>query len=298
MKKGELKAEQMAKMLPKRASTSYKGQNGHVLVVAGCHQMPGAAFLASVGALRAGAGLVTVASIDSVCRIVASQLPEVTFLCLPEKNGTIAPDAAEVLLEKKTHYQSALFGPGLSDHENIFKMLGQVFRSWDIPSCLDADVLNAVSQGILLPEIASVLTPHPGEMGRLLKLSVSEVQADRFGSIQRAVEKYNQTFILKGAQSLVFGPSLETMFINPTGNAGMATGGMGDVLGGVVAALLGQGLLADEAAACGMYWHGLSGDLCAKGVGTIGYKASEVANFLPQARTELLKTLIPTHRFV
>ena len=110
----KLNAEQVSSWLPKREFTSQKGENGHILVVAGCNQMPGAAFLASLGALKAGAGLVTLASTEWVCRIVASLLPEVTFLYLPEKNGTIDQDAADILLETKSHYQGAVFGPGLS----------------------------------------------------------------------------------------------------------------------------------------------------------------------------------------
>ena len=283
-----LDAEWVRQRLPKRTLTSHKGDNGHVLIVVGSAKMPGAAVLAARAALRAGAGLVTVASIKEVCLIVAHHLPEAILLPLPEKDGVIDPKAADLLLDAEPHYKSALLGPGLSRHENIPKFLSKLFASWSLPACIDADALNAISEGVRLPDVPCVLTPHPGEMGRLLGMQTVEVQENRLEAIQKAVKKYRQTVILKGANSLCLAPS-RPIAVNSTGNPGMAAAGMGDVLGGVVVTLLAQGLAPYDAGACAVYWHGLSGDRCQTSVGDQGFLATEVANQLPLANKYLLR---------
>jgi NAD(P)H-hydrate epimerase len=279
--------------LPVRSLGSHKGANGHVLVVAGSNRMRGAASLCARAALRCGAGLVTVAAIEEVCAAVSAQLPEALLLPLPGDKGVLAPEAAEMILSHKADV--GLFGPGLTHVEPVKALLSNLFNSWDRPAVIDADALNVLAS---LPSDASgdgaagkgefVYTPHPGEMGRLLGSSAQEVEADRFAAIESTTEKFGGTLLLKGRHSIVSAPG-ESMLVNTTGNSGLATGGSGDVLSGVIAALLAQGLDPYEAAACGMFWHGLSADLCVESIGTIGYTPSEVADTLPKARDTILE---------
>ncbi|HRF59489.1 MAG TPA: NAD(P)H-hydrate dehydratase [Fimbriimonadaceae bacterium] len=277
----------VANLLPERLRASHKGDNGQVLIVAGSRRYPGAACLAAMAALRAGAGLVTVAAIPSVCEIVAGHVPEAIFLPLPEVDGVIAPSAAPLLLEARDRTHAALFGPGLTHDEPVRDLLGTVWANWDTPCVVDADALNAASVGVPLPEIECVLTPHPGEMSRLLHSSIAEVQADRFRAVHQAVEEVGKTVLLKGPYSIV-GETMQPLAVNCTGNPGMASAGMGDVLAGTIATLLAQELPTYCAASCGAYWHGLAGDLCAEEIAPIGFLSRDVANALPKARAKLM----------
>ncbi len=282
-----LDMEWVANVIPQRLRASHKGDNGHVLIIAGSAEMPGAAVMSAKAALRSGAGLFTVAAIPQVCEIVAHHLPECIFLPLPEAMGGIDVEASEYLLEQQDRFDSALFGPGLSQRPEVQTFLGRVWQDWELPSVIDADALNAVAKGIALPRSECVLTPHPGEMSRLLKASIAEVQSDRFSTVSQATEQFGKCVLLKGLYSMV-GDRSQPISVNRTGNPGMATGGMGDILGGVIATLLGQTLPSYHAAAAAMYWHGLAGDICAKEIGTIGYSAMDVANALPHARAKIV----------
>jgi ADP-dependent NAD(P)H-hydrate dehydratase / NAD(P)H-hydrate epimerase len=242
--------------------------------------------MAARAALRSGAGLVTVAAIQSVCDAVAHHLPEVLFLPLPETDGAVAAEGAELILEAQHRHHSAVFGPGLSQGLSVLEFLSRVFDKLELPAVIDADALNAVSQGVLLPKGDCVLTPHPGEMSRLLESSVAEIQADRFHAVAAAIAKYGRAVLLKGPYSIVGDPD-QPMVVNQTGNPGMASGGMGDVLSGVIATLLAEELPGYYAGACGMYWHGYAGDLAAESIGCIGYTAMEVADRLPAARAKI-----------
>ncbi|MBS1723566.1 MAG: NAD(P)H-hydrate dehydratase [Armatimonadetes bacterium] len=265
-----------------------KGDNGHVLIVAGSSRYRGAATLATLGALRAGAGLVTVAAIEPVIQAVAAQVPEAIFLPLPEENGAIATEAAQTLKIQMGKVTSAVFGPGLTTANSVRSFLQEVWRDWWTPSVIDADALNLVAEGLPLPPGLNILTPHPGEAARLLKTETKVVQSDRFTAARGLLSRYGWPVVLKGAYT-VSAIADQPLFVNPTGNAGMATGGMGDVLSGVIAALLS----ADPnphvplAGVTGAYWHGLAGDLCAKELGEIGFSASDLAHFLPRARSIL-----------
>lgn len=277
----------VADMLPERLRASHKGDNGHVLIVAGSERMPGAATMAAKAALRAGAGLVTVAAIPQVCKIVASHLPECLFIPLAEAGGMISIDAAPDLIDAQSRCDSALFGPGLTHEPQIIELLSQVWGQWTKPCVVDADALNSVAQGVPLPNADCVLTPHPGEMSRLLHASIAEIQSDRFQTVHQAIDQLDRCVLLKGPYSIV-GAKDQPVVVNSTGNPGMASGGMGDVLGGLMTTLLGQDLPSYYAASCAMYWHGLAADLCAANIGAIGYTATEVANTLPQARAKIL----------
>ncbi|MBS1717306.1 MAG: NAD(P)H-hydrate dehydratase [Armatimonadetes bacterium] len=277
----------VASLLPERLKSAHKGDSGHVLIVAGSRWMRGAVTLAAKGALRAGAGLVTVASIPSVLDAVAAQLPEVLLLPLPEDNGVISPMAVHDLLEYQERVDSALFGPGLTHDKPVLDLLKATWREWRRPCVIDADALNSVSHGVTLPPVECILTPHPGEMSRLLNSSIAEIQADRFRAVDSAVSEYGQCVLLKGPHTIVGEPG-QPMMVNCTGNPGMASGGFGDVLSGMAATLLAQQLPSYYAASCAVYWHGLAGDICACKVGGVGYLASDLVEAIPSARSQIL----------
>ncbi len=280
-------AQWVADMLPARLRASHKGDNGHVLIVAGSQGMPGAAVMAARSALRSGAGLVSVASTPYVCQVLASHLPECLSIVLPEKDGVISKEAVPLLMDAQSKCDAALFGPGLTHAEPIMGLLFELWSDWHKPSVIDADALNVVSHGVPLPKTECVLTPHPGEMGRLLQSSIAEIQADRFKTVRRAVEELGRCVLLKGPYTVV-GDAGRPMVVNDTGNPGMATGGMGDVLGGLLVTLLSQDLPPYYAASCAMHWHGLAGDICAEEIGAVGYTATDLANALPRARAKML----------
>ena len=278
--------EWVANLLPERMRVSHKGDNGNVLIVAGSDKMRGAAVLSTLAALRSGAGLVTVASVPSVCDAISARIPEALLLPLPEEDGAIAPQAADVILEA-TRTKAAVFGPGLGCSHATKRFLDRVWADWSLPAVIDADALNAVACGIRLPNAPCILTPHPGEMSRLMQSSIAELQSDRFRTAEQAAERMGQTVLLKGPYSIVGSPG-QPMLVNPTGNPGMATGGMGDVLSGILGTLLAQELPPYYAGGCGMYWHGEAADMCADSIGSIGYTASEVADRIPGARQRIV----------
>ena len=230
----------------------------------------------------------TVASIESVCESVAAQLPEAIFLPLPERDGAISPDAADLLLEAGKKAKAAVFGPGLSHGDGVKELLSNVWARWEKPCVLDADALNAIALGVKGPNVERVYTPHPGEMGRLIQSSVAEVQNDRFQTVQTALAQVKASILLKGPYTIVGEPG-QPMLVNRTGNPGQATGGMGDILSGVIGTLMAQELPAYYAAACGMYWHGAAADDCAERIGHVGYGASDVADALPGVRMRICR---------
>lgn len=276
----------VADLIPERLRTAHKRDNGHVLIIAGSDMMPGAAVLATKAALRAGAGLVTLASTEKVCAIAATQVPEALLMPLPDEDGSIASNAATTLRHSLQRVDSAVIGPGLGLARCVVDFLGDLFRDWELPTVIDADGLNAVANGVNLPIGECVLTPHPGEMGRLLNCSIGEIQSDRFSTVEQAAKRFGKTIILKGPHTII-GDVDQPLGVNVTGNSGMATAGMGDVLSGIIGALLSQDLPPYCAAAAATYWHGLAADLCADQVGPIGYLASDVCDTLPKARAKL-----------
>lgn len=275
--------------LPERMRNSHKGDTGSVLIVAGSDRYRGAAALSARAALRSGAGLVTVASTPAVCSAIAAQLPEVIVRELPSVEGVISPEAAAWIVENESRFDAGIFGPGLTNEPEIQELLALVWATWKTPCVIDADGLNAIADGVRLPFADVVLTPHPGEMSRLSHSSIAEVQSDRFRAVRHAMAAFDAAILLKGPYSIV-GRAGEPMLVNHTGNPGMASGGMGDVLSGIVGALLAQGLGSFDAASAGMYWHGMAADVCAEEIGPAGYLASEVADALPKTRCRMTAT--------
>ena len=276
-----------ARILPSRPTHSHKGTYGRVFVAAASTGMTGAGALTSTAALRVGAGLVTLGAPKSLNPILEVKLTEVMTLPLPETaEGSLALESKSNIIEAVERTKSVLaIGPGLSQHPETVKLVHSLIRESETPTVIDADGINALSKSTeILSSLSpqSVLTPHPGEMARLIGTTVEALERDRIGIAQRFAETYNVTLVLKGAPTVVARGNGE-VWINSTGNAGMATGGMGDVLTGLIAGLMAQKIPAFEAAVLGVYLHGLAGDIVAESIGMHGLMAGDVLNNVPEA---------------
>ncbi|HEX4621757.1 MAG TPA: NAD(P)H-hydrate dehydratase [Myxococcaceae bacterium] len=263
--------------VPARKADSHKGTYGHVLVVAGSWGKTGAAALAGMGALRAGAGLVTVATRPEALVPVLAHAPELMGVELVSDGGLGLGDLNS-LLEAADGKQALVLGPGIPRGEETGKLIGALLEEVEIPCLLDADALNAISGNLGVLEKAKgpiMLTPHPGEMARLQDKTVVEVQASRILSTRLLAVAHHLVVVLKGARTVI-ATEEGRVYINPTGNAGMATGGMGDVLSGICGGLLAQGLNVEDAAVAGVYAHGLAGDLQSAKRGMMGLVATDV----------------------
>jgi NAD(P)H-hydrate epimerase len=280
--------------VPDRPDAGHKGDFGHALIVAGSPGKSGAAILAARAAVRAGAGLVTAAVPEPLLATVELGSVESMTLALPAgPGGQIAAAAVDRLLAAAEGKQAMALGPGLGQEEETAEAIRRLVREIEIPLVIDADGINAFAGRA--GEIAgrypagreTVLTPHPGEMGRLLGISTAEVQADRVAAVRRAAKETAAVVVLKGHLTLVAIPEEEggeaEVYVNPTGNPALATGGTGDVLTGLLAGLLAQGLGAGEAACLAVYLHGLAGDLVAARRGDRGLAAGDLVDVLPVA---------------
>ncbi len=274
-------------VIPERLRAAHKRDNGHVLVIAGSNPMPGAALLAVMAAMRSGVGLVTLAAPKEVCRLVLTRLPEAICVPLDAPDGYLASEHAHAVLEAAVTCDSAVIGPGLGFRPSVREFLDRLWSHWELPSVIDADALNAIAAGVPVPGCEFVMTPHPGEMGRLMDCSAAEVQHNRFQTVRQAVEKFGGTVVLKGPHTII-GDVDQPLAVNATGNSGMASAGMGDVLSGIVGALLAQDLPPYCAASAAVYLHGHAGDLAADKIGPVGFLASDVASLLPEARAKLI----------
>jgi len=300
-------APDVAALLPARPASSHKGTYGRALIVAGSTNYVGAACLAAQAAYRAGAGLVTLAVPGAIHAIVASKVTEPTFLVLPHDMGALVPDAMRVLAPRLGEYEALLVGPGLgrdaktgefvadlvarkgTERRAIGFVPGVSRREGHPPSLpplvLDADALNLLSEidgwWENLPGPA-ILTPHPGEMARLTRLSADEIQRDRLSAARDAARRWGQVVVLKGAYTVVATPEGSVTVI-PFANAALATAGTGDVLAGTIVALLAQGLSHQDAAVCGAYLHGLAGELWSREPARAGMLAGDLLPLLPQA---------------
>jgi NAD(P)H-hydrate epimerase len=278
-----LEREELAAWLPERRSESHKGDFGHLLVVAGSTGMSGAAVLTARAAVRTGAGLVSMAVPDAIRAECHVGCPEA--MTIPLEDGLGRAALVEVLLAQAARRSALAVGPGLGTAAATTETVRELVKRADVPVVLDADGLNAFAGRI--DELAArenglVLTPHPGELGRLLGTSSAAVQADRLAAAREAAARSHAVVLLKGHQSLVAEPEGEVA-VNPTGNPGLATGGTGDVLTGIVGALLAQGFEPAAAAQLGVFVHGAAGDLAARELGQRSLAAGDVAERLPAA---------------
>jgi len=276
--------------LPRRAAAAHKGSFGHVLIAAGSEGKSGAAALAAAGAVRMGAGLVTVACPAGLAVVLEVKCTEAMTAPLPDTGEhAFAASAEEPLLRLAEARDAVGLGPGLGQAAETVKWVRAVVPRIPRPLALDADALNAlVGQGALLAgrRQPTVLTPHPGEAARLLGTTAEEVNADRPGAARRLAERTGAVVLLKGAATVSADPEGRVV-VNPSGGPALASGGTGDVLLGAVAALLGQGLPALEAAALAAYVHGEAADRIAARSGASGLRAGDLADELPVATQAL-----------
>ncbi len=277
----EITSEFVWQSIPRRARDSHKGTFGSVLAVAGSAFYRGAALLAAEGALRTGAGIVTLASVEPVLAAAVARLPECCLCpCKAGAEGGIAPENVPLLQRQKATV--LLLGPGLGGSAQSAAraaetqaLVQQLLPGFAGSAVLDADGLNAAAQllaeGGTFPHPAGelIITPHPGEMARLTGLSAAQINAAREETARRYAEQWNAVVVLKGSHTVAAAPD-GRVCVNPTGNPGLARGGSGDVLAGMTAALLACGLPAYEAAACAVYLHGAAADRAAARYGEYG----------------------------
>ena len=284
-----LTKEGMRALIEPRASDSHKGDYGRVLVIAGSRGKTGAAYLSAISALKSGAGLVTVATPTSCANVIASLGPEyMTEHCEETSDGTIAFEALERLLDFEADVIA--IGPGLGRHPSTSALVHGIVERAGVPLVIDADALNAFVGD---PDSLTgrdgneiIITPHPGEMARLCGLSTEEVQAQRLDIARDFAANHRLHVVLKGHRTIIATPEARA-FVNLTGNPGMATGGTGDVLTGMIAAWFGQLLDAEAAARLAVYLHGLAGDLAEADEGEIAMTATDMVARLGDAVLEL-----------
>ena len=273
-------------LLPARAPDTHKGDVGHVFVIAGSVGLTGAAALCALGALRAGAGLVTLGLPSSLNDLMEAKLTEVMTTPFPEtKHRTLGLRALPDLVSMIERADAVAVGPGLSQEPETKQLVRQLLPRIAKPCVVDADGLNALADEPQLLKrltLPVILTPHPGEMGRLIRQSVADVQSDRERTATAFAALYRTVVVLKGHRTIVANVDGQ-VYVNETGNPGMASGGVGDVLTGLIAGLLGQKLSLFDAARLGVYLHGLAGDLAAAERGPIGLIASDLLDRIPLA---------------
>jgi len=291
-----IEAAEAASLLEPRSANTHKGTYGHPLVIAGSRGKSGAAILAARGALRMGAGLVTAAIPGSIAAIVAGGQPELMTEPMPDRDGHFAAPAAIEDLKALAAGKTALIaGPGMGVSDDTRELVAWLVGEGAQPGrplLIDADALNLVaalgSASLKSARGPVVLTPHPGEMARLIGTSNAAVNADRIGAARRLAEATGAGVLLKGARTVIATPD-GGLFINSSGNPGMATAGMGDVLSGIIGALLGQGMAPGAALTLGAFIHGFAADRLAERLGPVGYLAGEVADELPAAIGSLMR---------
>ncbi len=277
-------------LLPLRSMDGHKGTFGHLLVLAGSTGKCGAAVMTAEAGLRGGAGLVTLACPKNAQPVIASRLTEVMTVPLDEVNGEIAMLALEDVQALTAGKQALAIGPGLGLGDEVSSLVRRMVQDTDLPVVVDADGLNALVGHLTVldrqVDHEVVLTPHPGEMSRLTGLSIAEIQADRYSVAREFAVQHGVVLVLKGARTLVTAPD-GIVYVNTTGHAGMASGGMGDVLTGLIGSLLAQGLPAKHAATLGVFLHGLAADRLLGTFGDAGLLATDVLYELPAARLAL-----------
>lgn len=274
-----LNHELVLSLLPDRNPWGHKGNFGKLLLLCGSRGYTGAAFFAAMGALRAGAGLVFLGVPESIYGIEAVKLNEPVIFPLPDAGGRLSADAVPEILTRLPQMDAVLVGPGLGQSEGTLAVVRAVLENAQCPVVVDADGINVLSahrdllRGRKSP---TILTPHDGEFARLGGV----IGEDRMSAAAALAEELGCTVLLKGHETCITDGT--DGFLNPTGNPGMAVGGSGDVLAGVITAMLGAGLPPLEAASCGAWLHGAAGDRCAAELGQYGMLPTDMLSALPR----------------
>ena len=274
-----LSHEKALSLLPDREENAHKGNFGRILLLCGSRGYTGAAALSALGALRSGAGLVFLGVPESIYAIEAIKLTEPIVFPLPDEGGMLSVGAAAPIMERLKNMDAVLIGPGLGRSEGVEAVVSMVLREFSGPVVVDADGINALCSHMdILRERhhPTILTPHAGEFKRL----GGDTGSDRVAAAVAFAREFGCILLLKGHDTVI--TDGESCFVNPTGNPGMAVGGSGDVLAGIIVSLVGQGVDPLQAAACGAYLHGAAGDSCAKTLGQYGMLPSDMLEVLPR----------------
>ncbi|MDD6022299.1 MAG: NAD(P)H-hydrate dehydratase [Acutalibacteraceae bacterium] len=273
-------------LFPERSITGNKGTFGHVMCICGSRNMVGAAYLSTEAALKSGAGLVTAAFPECMYIPLSSKLTESLMLPLEANpQGTLSAKCIPTLLEKCEDCDAILIGCGLGVNDDTVKIVEAVISSAKCPVIIDADGINAVSTDINMLRKAAVpivLTPHPGEMSRLIKVSVDNIQADRVAVARNFAESYLVTLALKGSNTVVATGGSDKIFVNSTGNTGLSKGGSGDLLAGLIAGFIAQGMTPVKATSAAVYIHGYLGETVSAQESVRGMLPSDMLYSLPK----------------
>lgn len=278
--------------LPQPDEDADKEARGRVLVVGGAIEMPGAVILAATAALRAGAGKLQIATGRSISQSVATAIPEARVFALPEnRKGGLAPAAAETIAERAKSVQAVLIGPGMIDEEAVIRLMRDLLPLIECPVVvLDAAALSCVSddaQCLRGLKGEAVLTPHAGEMARMIGEDKSSISEEPLSFARRAAGELRAVIALKGAETFIAGPGIPEAYCNRKGNVGLATSGSGDTLSGIIAGLAARGARPLQAAMWAVYLHGSAGDRLAKRIGRLGFLARELLAEVPALMSEL-----------
>lgn len=286
-----LTREEVRSYFDPRPPEFHKGNTGHLMVIAGSPGKTGAAAMTAISAMRIGAGLVTLGIPGGLNPILETRVLEAMTLPLPETvDGLLDESAFDAVLDQLPGKKCMAIGPGLGLSDPTTTLVHRLLRESTLPLVIDADGLNCLAGHTRILEnldIPIILTPHPGEMSRLVNESVAEVQKDRIGCARTFARRFGVHVILKGARTVIAHPDGD-VFINPSGNPGMASGGMGDVLTGMIAGLVAQGYSPRKAAHAGVYLHGKAADALVRQTGPFGYLASDVMEVIPGCIRDLM----------
>jgi len=275
----ELNHTDVLSLLPNRKPDSHKGDYGKILLLCGSRGYTGAATLAAMGALRCGAGLVYLGVPESIYAIEAGKLLEPIVFPLPDEDGMLSAQAVHKITQMLPNMDGVLIGPGLGQGEGVFAVVKAVLEQFDRTVLIDADGINVLAGHIDLLRgrtAPTILTPHMGEFSRIS----GQVCNDRIAAAAQFSADNGVILLLKGHRTVI--TDGVGCYVNPTGNPGMAVGGSGDVLAGMITALLGQGVAPLQAAACGAWLHGAAGDICEKEIGQYGMLPSDMLQVLPR----------------
>lgn len=280
----EINLELIKNNFTKRDKYSHKGTFGTLAVICGSRRMPGACVMAASAALKCGVGKINIFLPRSIYNVVATQFNEPIYTLLNEtKDGTLSHLCIDSLLEELVNSTACVVGCGLSNNEDIKEIILSILKNYNKPLLLDADGINAISDNINVLKATKskvILTPHPKELARILKSDVNYVNNNRESIAKNFAIENNVILVLKGANTLVAKEDGK-IFINTTGNPGMARAGMGDVLSGMIGSFLASGMSPLNAALSGVFLHGLAGDVCAKKFSEISMSTKNLINELP-----------------
>lgn len=278
-------------LLPIRYPNSNKGTYGTVLNIAGCLMYPGAAFLSSISALKSGAGLCCLATESNTLSIIASNTPDIIYTNLGTSDKYTIPKDAVKNLKDISKYKAVSIGCGLSTERTtrdfVLKFLNKNLKS-DKPFVIDADAINILASSDNMPiPVSSVITPHPLELSRIMDMDVEEIQEDRVKAASCAADYLGCVVLLKGKDTVIAAPEEENVYINTTGNSALSKGGAGDILTGMIAGFLAQGLKMQEAVHLAVYLHGRAGEIASNALTEYGVLSSNLINYIPAAIKDL-----------